>query len=251
MSAVGAMLYRESKIRATNLIFIFWDIFYPLGYMLIFGVGMDLALGPPLALQHVDYNAFFLASVLGMASFGIASNTSWSFFLDRDNGIFFEMLTYPLSRSAYMVGKALFTLLVSLVQTIITVTLAAVLLKIRVQWEHLPIVLLAMIVGTAAWFFFYAIFALSTRRNDIFNTITSILYFVLLFASDMFYPLEPLPHWFRAAALANPITWQIDVLRWATIGVGDPSRVALESAAFLAFGVAAFLGAAWCLRRQE
>ena len=251
MSSIGAMFYREGKIRATNLIFIFWDIFYPLGYMLVFGVGMDLALGPPMAAQHVDYNSFFLASVLGMASFGIASNTSWSFFLDRDNGIFFEMLTYPLSRSAYMFGKAAFTLLVSLVQTIITVTLAAILLKVPVRWENMPVVLLAMIVGTAAWFFLYAIFALSTRRNDIFNTITSILYFVLLFASNMFYPLDPLPRWFRTAAQVNPITWQIDVLRWGTIGMGDGSRVALEALGFGVFGVASFLAAAWCLRRQE
>ncbi len=251
MSTIGAMFYREGKIRATNLIFIFWDVFYPLGYMLVFGVGMDLALGPPMASQGVDYNAFFLASVLAMASFGIASNTSWSFFLDRDNGIFFEMLTYPLSRSAYMVGKALFTLLVCLVQTVITVSLAALILRIPVRWEHMPVVLLAMIVGTAAWFFFYSIFALSTRRNDVFNTVTSILYFVLLFASNMFYPLEPLPRWFRTAALVNPITWQIDCLRWATIGLGDASRVALESAAFVVFGAAAFLYAARCLQWQE
>ena len=101
MIAIQAMLYREAKIRATNLVFIFWDVFYPLGYMLLFGVGVNAALGAPALTQGVDYNAFFLASVLGMASFGIASNTSWSFFLDRDNGIFFEMLTYPLSRSAY------------------------------------------------------------------------------------------------------------------------------------------------------
>jgi len=105
MTAINAMFYREAKIRATNLIFIFWDVFYPLSYMLVFGVGVNAALGSPLASQGVDYNAFFLASVLGMASFGIASNTSWSFFLDRDNGIFFEMLTYPLSRSAYMLGQ--------------------------------------------------------------------------------------------------------------------------------------------------
>ena len=32
MSALGAVLYREGKIRATNLSFIFWDLFYPLGY---------------------------------------------------------------------------------------------------------------------------------------------------------------------------------------------------------------------------
>jgi len=251
MSAIDAMLYREAKIRATNLIFIFWDVFYPLGYMLLFGVGVNAALGSPLVAQGVDYNAFFLASVLGMASFGIASNTSWSFFLDRDNGIFFEMLTYPLSRSAYMLGKVLFTLLVSVVQTTITMALAAVLFHIHLRWDRIPLVFVIMIVGTAAWFFFYAIFALSTRRNDIFNTVTSIVYFVFLFASNMFYPLEPLPRWFRGAALANPITWQIDCLRWATVGLGSTHQVALESTAFLPFAVACFLYAARCLQRQQ
>src|SRR5215472_8642254 len=251
MSAIDAMLYREAKIRATNLIFIFWDVFYPLGYMLLFGVGVNAALGSPRLTEGVDYNAFFLGSVLGMASFGIASNTSWSFFLDRDNGIFFEMLTYPLSRSAYMLGKVLFTLLVCVVQTTITVTLAAVLFDIHLRWDRLPLVFLIMIAGTAGWFFFYSIFALSTRRNDIFNTVTSIVYFVFLFASNMFYPLEPLPRWFRGTALANPVTWQIDCLRWATIGVGSAHQVVLESIAFIVFAVAAFLYAARCLQRQQ
>ncbi len=38
MSAISAMLYRESKLRVTNLTYIFWDLFYPLGYLLVFGV---------------------------------------------------------------------------------------------------------------------------------------------------------------------------------------------------------------------
>jgi ABC-type transport system involved in cytochrome c biogenesis permease component len=251
MTGIDAMLYREAKIRATNLIFIFWDVFYPLCYMLVFGVGVNAALGATQVTAGVDYNEFFLASVLAMASFGIASNTSWSFFLDRDNGIFFEMLTYPLSRSAYMLGKVLFTLLVSLVQTVITVMLAVALFHIHLRWDRVPFVFLAMIVGTAAWFFFYSIFALSTRRNDIFNTVTSILYFVFLFASNMFYPLEPLPEWFRGAALANPITWQIDCLRWGTIGLGGTHQLVLEATAFLLFAVSCFLHAARCLQGQE
>jgi ABC-type multidrug transport system permease subunit len=251
MTAINAMLFREAKIRATNLIFIFWDVFYPLCYMLVFGVGVNAALGATLVTEGVDYNEFFLGSVLAMASFGIASNTSWSFFLDRDNGIFFEMLTYPLSRSAYMLGKVLFTLLVSLVQTVITVVLAGALFHIHLRWDRVPFVFLAMIVGTAAWFFFYSIFALSTRRNDIFNTLTSILYFVFLFASNMFYPLEPLPKWFRGAALANPITWQIDCLRWGTIGLGSTHQLVLEATAFILFTMVCFLYAAHCLQGQE
>lgn len=251
MTALTAVMYREAKIRVTNVAFIFWDIFYPLGYLLLFGIGIDRALGFTAPAMAIDYNAFFLAGVLGMASFGIASNTAWSFFLDRDNGIFSEMLTYPMTRWEYLVGKVLFNVLVGLAQAAVTIGLAAWLVGVAVQWDLLPIVAAAVAVGTAGWFFFYAIFALAVRRNDAFNTITSIFYFVFLFASSMFYPLEPLPRVFRIVALGNPITWQVDVLRYATIGLGHRGQVAGEAAAFAGFTLVAFGAALWVLKRQE
>src|SRR5256885_9785421 len=106
--ALAAVLVREAKIRATNSLFIFWDLVYPLGYLLLFGIGVHASLGFTSRLAGVEYNAFFLAGVLGMASFGIASNTSWSFFLDRDNGVFYEVLTYPIRRFDDLLGKVLF-----------------------------------------------------------------------------------------------------------------------------------------------
>jgi ABC-2 type transport system permease protein len=199
----------------------------------------------------VPYNAFFLAGVLSMASFGIASNTSWSFFLDRDNGIFYEMLTYPMSRAQYLLGKVLFNVLVAVLQTAITVLLGALLVGVPLRVTGWPLLAAGMIVGTAGWFFFYAIFALRIRRNDAFNTVTSIFYFAFLFASSMFYPVDPLPAVFRAVAYANPITWQVDVLRYATIGLGDPGRIAVEAVAFMAFTVAAFGAAVHALQSQE
>src|SRR5438046_2393593 len=197
-----------------------------------------------------NYHAFFLAGVLGMAGFGIAANTAWSFFMDRDNGIFYEMLTYPISRGEYLVGKVLFNIAIGLAQAFVTVALAAVVLGVTLRPDRLPLLAAAVIVGTAGWFFFYAIFALAIRRNDAFNTVTSIFYFVFLFASSMFYPIDPLPAAFRAVALANPITWHVDVMRFATIGLGDPRRTALEAAAFLAFTVASFAAALLVLRRE-
>jgi ABC-type multidrug transport system permease subunit len=109
----------------------------------------------------------------------------------------------------------------------------------------------AVIVGTAGWFFFYAIFALAIRRNDAFNTVTSIFYFVFLFASSMFYPIEPLPAAFRAIAMANPITWHVDVLRFATVGLGDPRRIAIEATGFMAFTAISFVGALVMLQRES
>lgn len=249
-SAFSAVFYREGKIRATNVAFIFWDLFYPLGYLLVFGVGINASFGSPFPAQDLDYNSFFLASVLGMASFGIASNTAWSFFLDRDNGIFYEILTYPISRGEYMIGKVLFNLCVALLQAALTVTLASLLLKVPIRWELMPLLLAAVLVGTAGWFSFYSIFALRIRRNDSFNTVTSIFYFVFLFASSMFYPLEPLPAWFRAAALANPVTWHVDVLRYASLGIGNPAQLAWEGAAFLLFTCVSFVLAVRSLQSQ-
>ena len=86
---------------------------------------------------------------------------------------------------------------------------------------------------------------------DILHTVTSIFYFECLFANDMLYPLEPLPKWFRAAALANPITCQINCLRWGTIGLGSSHRVAVEAIGFLVFGLVSFASAVRCLQRQE
>ncbi len=251
MAPIAAVFYREGKIRVTNVTFIFWDLFYPLGYMLVFGVGVNYALGSPFPTGGVDYNAFFLAGVLGMASFGIAANTAWGFFLDRDNGIFYEMLTYPLSRAEYLLGKVLFNVLVATLQAAITVGLGSLFLGIRTHFDLLPLLFLGVMGGTAGWFFFYAIFALKIRRNDLFNSVTSVFYFVFLFASSIFYPLEPLPAWFRAAALANPVTWQVDLLRFSSIGVGEPRHIAVEAAAFAVFSLASFAYAVRCLQQQE
>src|SRR3712207_9148222 len=66
-------------------------------------------------------------------------STAWSLFMDRDNGIFYEMLTYPLSRAAYLIGKVLFNGVIALVQAFVTVILAAWLLDVDVHWPGLPL----------------------------------------------------------------------------------------------------------------
>jgi ABC-2 type transport system permease protein len=144
----------------------------------------------------------------------------------------------------------LFNVGVALMQAVVTVAVAAALLGVPIRWSGVPLFVLAVAGGTAGWFFFYATFALLIRRNDAFNTVTSIFYFVFLFASSMFYPVEPLPAWLRVAALANPITWHVDVLRYATVGLGDASMIAVEAAAFVVFSAAFFALAIRFLGRQ-
>ena len=251
MSAIVAVLFREYKIRLTNLAWVFYDLLLPLGYLLIFGVGFTHALGAQVPGLEVDYNSFFLAGVLAMAGFGIASNTAWGFFVDRDNGIFYEFLTYPLRRGELLLGKILFNLFLAVLQGMLTLGLAAAALHVQISWRALPLTTLGILFGTAGWFFFFAAFALRIRRNDIFNTILSLFYFVFLLASSMFYPLERAPTWFRVAAYLNPTTWHVDFLRFATIGLGSPKRIAVEGLAFVVFVLVSFIFASRSFQRRD
>jgi ABC-2 type transport system permease protein len=237
MSMIFAVIYREYRIRTTSMTWLFYDLFMPLTYLLLFGVGLDRAFHTGIASDGstVSYNAFFLAGVLAMASFGIAINTSYGFFVDRDNGIFYEFLTYPMTRAEFLIGKILFNCFLSLLQATITVTIGVSVLGIPLLWERIPAMLIGILVGTAGWFFFLTSFALRIRRNDIFNTVLNVAYFVLMFASTLFYPLDGLPQWLRWASLANPLTWHTDVLRYLTIGTGSGAHALFEAVLFLLF----------------
>lgn len=73
-----------------------------------------------------------------------------------------------------------------------------------------------------------------------FNTFINVAYFLLMFASSLFYPVEGLPALLRVAAGANPLTWHTDVLRFAAVGLGDPQVIMMKAAAFVAFLLIAF-----------
>jgi len=237
MRMILAVMYREYRIRTTSLTWLFYDMFMPLTYLLIFGIGFESAFagGVAVAGDQMGYNAFFLAGVLSMASFGIAINTAYGFFVDRDNGIYYEFLTYPMTRSEFLVGKILFNSLLALVQAAITITLGAVVLGLDLRWDLIGLVGVGQVLGTAGWFFFLTTFAIRIRRNDMFNTFINVAYFILMFGSSMFYPVESLPRWLQAVSFVNPLTWHTDVLRYATIGAGGADVVALEGLAFICF----------------
>jgi ABC-2 type transport system permease protein len=250
MNMIFAVMYREYRIRTTSMTWLFYDLFMPLTYLLMFGIGLDRAFARGIDVNGttIGYSTFFLAGVLSMACFGIGINTSYGFFVDRDNGIFYEFLTYPMTRGQFLIGKILFNGLLSLTQAIITLLLAALFLGISLKIELVGFGLAGVVLGTAGWFFFLASFALRIRRNDMFNTFINVAYFVLMFASSMFYPLETMPSWLKVVSYVNPLTWHTDVLRYTTVGVGSLQTIIPEALAYSVFLLASFWTAVRTLR---
>jgi ABC-2 type transport system permease protein len=234
---IAAVIYRDWRQRITNVGFVFWDLFVPVAYLALFGVGFERALATSFVVdgQTLDYTAYFLPGVIAMTAFSVAMNTAWGFFMDKDSGIFFELLTYPITRRQLLIGKVCFNVLLSVLGAFLTITLGVFVMGVRIRWGFLPLTAVIIMATTAGWFFLLSIFAIRLHRMDAFNTLTSAAYIFLMFLSSMFYPLSELPGWFQTVARINPMTWQVDLLRFSLLATGTPTVMLLEGAAFGVF----------------
>lgn len=251
MTGIGAVFYRDYRQRMTNIGFVFWDLFVPLAYLLLFGVGFERMMGGSIAVesQAFSYTAFLVPGVLGMVTFSVAMNTSWGFFMDKDSGIFYELLTYPITRTQLLMGKISFNVLLAVIGSGLAIILGAVGMDTPIRWDLLPLTVAIVIASTAAWFFLFSVFAIQLARMDAFNTVVSAAYILLMFFSSMFYPLTNLPGWFRVPAYLNPMTWQVDLLRFSLLGVGTMPALIIEGIALGLFTLACLMLAVRALNR--
>lgn len=254
MTGIAAVFYRDYRQRITNIGFVFWDLFVPLAYLVLFGLGFERMLGGSLVVegQVFSYTSFLLPGVLGMATFSVAMNTSWGFFMDKDSGIFYELLTYPITRQQLLIGKIGFNVLLSVIATVLAISLGVLAMGVQIRWQLLPLTAAVVITTTAGWFFLFSVFAIRLHRMDAFNTLTSAAYILLMFFSSMFYPLKDVPVWFRSLAYLNPMTWQVDLMRFSLLGlVTSPVVLLLEGAALVIFTMITLTLAVRALNRAD
>jgi ABC-2 type transport system permease protein len=237
-----AVAGRETRFRFSNFGWLFWDLFYPTGYLLALGAGLSSLLVADIS--GGSYSAFLLPGILVMAGQTLAVNSSWALFTDRDNGIFFEHLTYPLTRANSLGGRLLFNLGLGALQSIILVGAAG--LVLRVPMGHGRALLLLVAALAAIPFSFFALFAaaIRIRRMDAYSTFLNVVFLGALLLSPVFYPIERMPVWFRVVAELNPLTWSVDILRAIAFGASTGVRIPIEMAAYVAATAAAF---AWAL----
>jgi len=252
MNAINAVFYRDYRLRRTNPFLLFWDVAAPLAYLVLLGVGYERLMGDTLVIggQSLKYTAFLVPGVLGFVTFSIAVNSSWGFFMDKDSGIFHEMQTYPLERQHILAGKLGFNLLLALFSCVVVMAVAAAALNVAVRWEWVPMMVGVTILGQAAQFFVFNALAIELERMDAFNAVVGVMYILLMFLSSMFYPLDNMAGWFQVLSYLNPMTWQIDLLRFGLLGTGNRTALLAEGAALVVFTVATLAITLRVLRRS-
>ncbi len=170
----------------------------------------------PVQTQNITDAAYFVPSILAMALMQLGIFAAIPLVAQREKQILKRLGATPLSRST-LVGSNVFTrLLIALVQTVIIISIGAVLFGVSVL-EPLAVAAL-VVLGAVTFVSIGYVIASWARTEDSANTLASVVQFPLMFLSGIFFPIAFMPQWLQPVAAFLPLTYLGDALRQTMVG---------------------------------
>jgi ABC-2 type transport system permease protein len=191
----------------------------PALWLLVFGQVFTRTRAIPTGgLRYLDFMApgILAQSVLfGAIFYGI------SLIWERDLGIIHKFLVSPAPRSALVLGRSVSSAIRGFCQAIVVYLLSFLLgVRLRLEFPAILGVLAVVSLGAATFSTFSLIAACIVKSRERFMGIGQVLTMPLFFASNAIYPLSMMPAWLRALSSVNPLTYQVDALRYLMIQEG-------------------------------
>ncbi len=252
-SAWGALLTRDLRAFLRSRSQVFSSLALPLMLLGILGVGISDGLEPSLV-RHGDYVTFLVPGIMVMTALFSSTFSSASFYQDRDSGMLKVMLVSPNSPAAILLGKSLGAIVIGSAQALVILAVAASIPAIDLHWQYgvipsLLLALLAIISLNVLLSGLAQVLASRIRTMQGFHLVMNLVLFPLLFFSGAFFLLADLPAWLHGLALANPLTYPVDMLQLSLYA--DSSRgfvgLGIDLAVLLGLAVVLF---GWGMRRN-
>jgi len=239
----------------------------PLLFLVIFGAGFNRIIGT--MTPGVDFIQFMYPGIIAMTVLMNSVMSGLSVVWDREFGFLKEILVAPLGRSGIVLGKALGSAAVAIMQGIIMLILAPI-LGISIT-PMLVIKLIPILFVISVSLSGLGILVASRMRSQQgFQIIVQIIIMPLIFLSGVFFPVNNVPAWLEVISKINPLTYGVDAIRQlflggeiAATGGGNGSYVIgvtvlghtmtiFEDVLIVAiFGIVMLLIAAWSFSKQE
>lgn len=172
----------------------------------------------------ISYQSFVYPGIIVMAALFGAMLTAISTVYDREFGILRLMLASPAGSAAVLTGRALAAAIVGLAQGGIVLAFAPLL--IPASPKDMIEATGALALGCFASSVLGLLVAARLRSVENFAGVINVVLFPLLFASGALYPTSGMPPGLRALARANPVTYQVDLMRHA---FGQPTEFAART----------------------
>lgn len=239
MSAIYIMWLRAVKryVRSKP------RIIAALGQPLLFLIALGFGFGP--IFQRAgqgNYIQFLAPGVIGMTILFTAVFSGIELIWDRQFGFLKETLVAPVPRIYVMIGRTLGGATVAIIQGVIVIAICLAAGFRVTNFSALPLAIVVMIL--VAIMFTAMGTAIASVLSDFqgFQLIMNFLVMPIFFLSGALFPLANLPKVLEFVATIDPLSYGVDGLRAALIGVGhfgmtiDLVVLAIIAAALLGTG---------------
>jgi ABC-2 type transport system permease protein len=214
LDGLYALWYREFKVFLREKSRIISSLFTPLLWIVVFGGG----LGASVSLGGTNYQVFIFPGILTMTI--LFSSIFFGLYIVWDKRIDFfkEVLVAPLSRLTIFAGKTLGGCTDALIQGSLMLAFG-VILGVSYSAQMVALVIIFMLVLASAVVSIGLVIGSFMESPEGFNLIVSFLVFPLFFLSGALFPIDNLPSWLRAFTTLNPVTYAVDGMRGAILGM--------------------------------
>lgn len=213
-------IYRQELSRAfrTALQSILAPVLTTTLYFVVFGAAiggrMDSGVG------GVGYGAFIVPGLLLLTLLGEStSNASFGIYMPRFTGAIYELLSAPVGVGETLVGFVGAAATKSLILAAIILATASIFVDYSIAHPLFAFGYVLLVSASFSLFgFILGIWADSFEKLSI---VPMLILMPLTFLGGTFYSIDVLPEPWRSVAMANPVVYLVNGLRWTFYGQSD------------------------------
>jgi len=233
VKAIYILWLREMKTFVRSKSRVVGNIITPLFLLGFLGIGLSGASIPGIPIE-ISYLQFLVPGMIGLTMIFSSTFAGMSVLWDRQFGFLKEIMVTPVSRVSIVLGRITGGGTTAVIQGV-SILIIAIILGFRVVGLYsVPMAIVFMILISIS--FIGLGLAMASRMKDMqgFGLIMNFIMFPLIFLSGAIYPIENLPDIVKYITYFNPLTYGVDGMRGALLGVSNFS-IALDFGALILF----------------
>jgi ABC-2 type transport system permease protein len=229
---------------------LFFTLIFPLFFIFIQGFALG-GIIPSFEIgdgKNISYPLFLAAGAVTLTVINSGTNAGIQLWFDRKNGMFEQILMGPFNRAQYILSMILATLIIGIAGSLLVFLFALPVLgeALSITLPGVVLIVLALTFGTLFFGGMGIALSVALKSSESFQVVSTFIFFVFLFTSSVFFPVERAPTAIQVVGLFNPLTYTTDMFRSGIFDVAIPSiqfkvtALIVEALAMFALAVLAF-----------
>ncbi len=219
-------------------------VMMPVGYLVLMGLMMRSII-PSFVYENIkmSYITFLAPGIVADQVLSASALAGWFLWSDKRVGMLEQIFTMPYTRFQYLLSTLLAMILLTFFGAAIIIVISIPFVSINISIYGILLVLIFLVLGTFTFGSIMLSLGATVRSNQLFNMITNFLFFILTFASSVFYPITSnTPYILQVIAYVNPLTYVGNGIRNSFLNIVTVNEIywiailVITSVIFMAIG---------------